>query len=93
MSEEFLDKFHKIPGDWPAGIEDLQKVLEAERVAAQGTAQARQRYRRPQADGPSAVFSVRIPFATRAAIERYAAARGLTLGQALTEIVAHSAEA
>lgn len=93
MSDDFLDKFAKIPGDRPAGIDELEKILKAERQQAGKTADpeakkmTRPRYRKPRPGGPVTVFSVRISWATRQAIEGYAERHRLTLGEAVERLV------
>lgn len=98
MSDDFLDKFAKVPGDRPAGIDELEKILRAEREKGGKDASAtppkttRPRYRKPRPGGPVTVFSVRISEATRRAIEDYAKRHGLTLGEAVERLVSEGTE-
>lgn len=98
MSDDFLDKFAKIPGDRPAGIDELEKILKAEREQGGKDANpeapktTRPRYRKPRPGGPVTVFSVRISQATRQAIEGYAHAHGFTLGEAVERLVSEGTE-
>lgn len=98
MNDDFLDKFAKIPGDRPAGIDELEKMLKAEReeggkeASAKPLKTTRPRYRKPRPGGPVTVFSVRISEATRRAIEGYAQRHGLTLGEAVERLVSEATE-
>lgn len=87
MTTDFLDKFAKVPGDRPAGIDELARTLKAEQGQDGSSPAKRTRYRKPRVGGPVTVFSVRIPEATRQAIEAYAQEHSLSLGEAVERLV------